>query len=452
MVLLVFVMFLGSTMTAAADYPNDWTHRPVLEHFTGLSCPPCMSGAHPDSTQLWQEEGYTEGNPWNYIEFHELNGGGEDDLMTDESEDRMRYYQPGVSGTPSLEADGGYVQLGGSHGSTADANYADMKEALADSGNRDAIKKVKLDVVSKFDGSEFVINVTVEYLQNDEAFDPFNPLAPDTLNGLLHVFMIEDNVTAWSTVNEEYVTTHNVFREYGMEGEEITLEVGETWNKMAVWNVPTTAIRDGEEEEIRVPINPLNVYPVAVLYDTDDTSSGRGDGSDNNDGGDGDGTPRALNSATPMSSAYDADQTPPTIRDITLKKEGKKVNASLYLDDRDDIAGAIILYTTSLGGDNESVPTWMSAEIKLKACVGDVCDKKESGLGYATLDITPGTEFYFYVLAYDGEWTQATSKQMKASDYMKVSSGGSDATPFDPMLPILAFAIVAIMVSRKRRN
>ena len=106
-----------------------------------------MSGAHPDATRLWQEEGYLEGNPWNYIEFHELNGGGEDDLMTDESRDRMKYYQPGVSCTPYLDADGGYVEMGGSHSANApSANYEEMKSAIKDSGERDQIKMFNLKV------------------------------------------------------------------------------------------------------------------------------------------------------------------------------------------------------------------------------------------------------------------------------------------------------------------
>ncbi len=56
------------------ELSNGWTHRPVVEHFTGLSCPPCMNTAHPDLTRLWEESGYTDEQPWNYVEWHEYNG------------------------------------------------------------------------------------------------------------------------------------------------------------------------------------------------------------------------------------------------------------------------------------------------------------------------------------------------------------------------------------------
>ena len=57
-----------------------------------------------------------------------------------------------------------------------------------------------------------------------------------------------------------------------------------------------------------------STLPLAVVYDMDDTSSGRGDGSGNEDGGDGnDGSPRALNSATPEGTAYDEEASPPSI-------------------------------------------------------------------------------------------------------------------------------------------
>ena len=29
------------------EYPNGWTHRPLMEQFTSLGCPPCM-GIDPD--------------------------------------------------------------------------------------------------------------------------------------------------------------------------------------------------------------------------------------------------------------------------------------------------------------------------------------------------------------------------------------------------------------------
>ncbi len=394
-------------------YANGWTHRPLLEHFTGLSCPPCMNGAHPDAMRFWEEEGYAADNPWNYLEFHELNGGGEDDLMTDDSADRMRYYQPGVSGTPDLEADGGYVQLGGSHGSTADANYDDMKEAIYDSGDRDAIKMINLRVGTMYDGTMFSIKVEIDYIENNETFDPMDPLRPDTLNGLLHIFMVEDNVTAWSTTNDEFVTTHNVFREYALEGREITLEPGESLSGdsaiYADWEVPTTMIRDGEEEPIRVPVNPKNVYPLAVVFDTDDTSSGRGDGSDNNDGGDdNDGTPRALNSATPRGTAYDLGSEPPTIELREPTSVGGKIQINTHIeDDSGELTGAYVVYREA--GQDDAQWSYKPLTIDGSECHGEVCTIG-SGDAFAILNISDTKKAEYGIMAYDSNWTMGQSE------------------------------------------
>ena len=417
MISMMFIPWASSLNTfqfdeTSQEHPKGWTHRPLAEHFTGLSCPPCMSGAHPDSTRLWEEEGYTEGYPWNYIEFHELNGGGEDDLMTDESRDRMRYYQPGVSGTPSLEIDGGYVQCGGSHGSSADANYDDIKQAIYDSGERDAIKKVNIDIRAMYDGISFVMNVTIDYLENNEPFFPTleEPIPDDTLQGSLSVFMVEDNVTAWSKTNEEIVTCHNVFRENALLDFQFEMEIGETLNKLVVWEVPTTMIIDGEEIPIKVPINPKNVFPLAAVYNLDDTSSGRGDGSENNDGDDGDGSPRALNSATPLTTKYDNNDVPPKITlQAPSSQEGKAVVNALIEDDGGELAGAFVLFREiKAENDNNSEWFYKSLTIDGEECEGDICTIG-SGEAHAVLNFTEDTAIEYSIVAYDGNWTKGES-------------------------------------------
>lgn len=449
MAMLLFSMLATATpqgsepaSEAPAEYANGWTHRPVLEHFTGLSCPPCMATAHPDATRLWEEEGYGMNNPWNYIEFHELNGGGEDDLMTDESRDRMRYYQPGVSGTPGLEADGGYVQMGGSHGSTADANYAEMVAALDDSGNRDAIKMANVMVGTIYDGNRFAIRVEVDYLENNEQFipSPEQPLPDDTLRGLLHVFMVEDNVTAWSKTNDEYVTTHNVFREYGMEGREFELQPGDPTEVFyADWEVPTTAVRDGEEEDIRVPINPANIFPLAVIYDLDDTDSGRNDGSENNDGGDGDGTYRALNSATPGGTAFDLNNEPPMIHLKEPTSSGGKIQINAHIqDDGGELTGAFIIYRELQ--DNESQAPWSYKPLTIdgEECEGDVCTL-ESGEATVVLNIDDSKMVEYSINAYDGNWTKGSSQITLAS----VDTSDDNEFPTLVVLGVLAFMLIA---------
>ena len=432
--ILVAIMFVPQGITgtahaepapnAAADYPNGWTHRPIVEHFTGLSCSPCMNGAHPDASRLYEEEALSKGYPWNYVEFHELNGEGKDDLMTDESRDRMRFYQPGVSGTPDLEMDGGYVECGGSHGSTADANYEDMKKAIKDSGERDAIKKINIQVGALFDGKSFTINVTVDYLRNDEQWvpSPDKPLPDDTLHGSLYVFMVEDNVSAYSTIKKDNVLCHNVFRGYAIKDYRFDMQVGDSMNKMGVWDVPTTQVRDGNEEPIRVPINPLNVYPVAVVYDLDDRSSGRGDGSENNDGDGGNGSPRALNSATPMSTAYDSGNEPPNITvEKPTSKDGKIQINALIQDDSGELAAAYVLYREA--GRNDSGWYYKALTIEGEECSGDTCTIG-SGEAFAVLNFTDDMDVEYSIMAYDGNWTRGiTPIEM----YEKSSSNSESA-------------------------
>jgi len=432
--------------TENSEHPYQWTHRPLLEHFTGLSCPPCMSVAHPDATRLWEEEGYIEGNPWNYIEFHELNGGGEDDLMTDESRDRMKYYQPGVSGTPSLDADGGYVEMGGSHSANApSANYEEMKSALQDSGERDQIKMVNLKVASIYDGQRFSVRVDIEYIENNENFDPMSMELPDdTLNGRLHIFMVEDHVTAWSTVNDADVTMHNVFREYALEGKDFELQPGESLNEIyADWLVPSTIVRDGIEEPIRVPINPRNVYPVAVVFDMDDTSSGRGDGSGNEDGGDGnDGSPRALNSATPEGTAYDEEASPPSIElEKPTSEDGKvKINAVIE-DDGGELTAALVIYREASHISNVSYNwSYKPMTINGEVCDGDICTIG-SGESFAVLNVDDSTEVEYSIVAYDGNWTKGST------DVATVSAMTPEEKKGLPVLLIIGGVILTACVS-----
>lgn len=365
-----------------------------------------LNGAHPDADRLWKEEGYQEGGPWNYIEFHELNGGNEDDLMTDDSRDRMRFYQPGVAGTPELEADGGYVQLGGSHGSTASANYEDMKQALRDSGERDAIKMVNLQVGTIYDGTIYSIKVTVDYISNEETFfpTPEKPFPDDTLNGLLYVFMLEDNVTAYSKTLDEDVTCHNVFREYAIQDRAFQMQPGDSQEFYAEWTVPDTMVRDGEEIPILVPINPNNVFPVAVVYDDDDRSSGRNDGSENNNGDGGGGSPRALNSATPAQTAYDLGNRSPIIEVYEPTSSGGRiqVNAQIW-DDGDELAAAFVIYREV--GDDHGQWKFKPLTIGGEECSGSTCSVG-TGEAHAVLPVSTDKQVEYSIAAYDVDWTR----------------------------------------------
>jgi len=70
------------------------------------------------------------------VVFHELNGGGVDDLNTEEATARMRFYQPGLSGTPDVQFDGGYIEIGGFSASNKPIDPPTIDWALSTSGSR----------------------------------------------------------------------------------------------------------------------------------------------------------------------------------------------------------------------------------------------------------------------------------------------------------------------------
>ena len=90
------------------DYPNGWTHRPIMEQFTSLGCSPCM-GIDPDVAKLWKEFREDPAEPVTFISFHQTNGGSSDDeFVSQESKDRYNFYS--VQGTPDAQFDGGYIE------------------------------------------------------------------------------------------------------------------------------------------------------------------------------------------------------------------------------------------------------------------------------------------------------------------------------------------------------
>jgi len=306
-----------------------------------------------------------------------------------------------------------------------------MKEALQDSGERDEIKKVNVLVGAIYDGTRFSIKVDIDYIQNDEPFfpSPDQPLPDDTLHGRLQVFMVEDNITAYSKVLDDdgeedpYVLVHNVFREYAIQDYDFELQPGDSLNDIfAEWDIPTTMIQDEDEGEIpiKIPVNPANVFPVAVVYDLDDRDSGRGDGSENSDGDGGEGTPRALNSATPATTAYDLDNFPPEIELLEpTSKDGKiQINAQIT-DDGGELTAAFTVYREV--GKTDAQWRYKALTIDGTECDDDVCTIG-SGEAYAVLNIKDSEKVKYSIIAYDGNWTKGNSEMAVA----KISSSDDD--------------------------
>ena len=253
-----------ATVSADREYPNGWTHRPLVELFTSLSCVFCMSYADPAMDEVLHDIEGDSSVPYHIVYFHQPNGGaGDDPFHTEDSNARMRDHY-GQTGTPNAQFDGNYRYEGGG----SESNYDDYKAELEDSGPRDGddgedFKIVDLDIYSEFIGSStegevgtFKVRVDMTYhgLAGPESWEQQAGLEDTNLDGTLYVFMVEDDVTAWSSYLEQDWVNMRVFRGYAIEGEEFTLQKDEAATYEAVWKVPTTQVdADGVEGPIRFP-------------------------------------------------------------------------------------------------------------------------------------------------------------------------------------------------------
>ncbi len=417
--------------TLGRPAPAGYRHRPCIEFFTGLSCPSCMGGPHPDMERIWEEGGYTPEQDFTYIVFHELNGGGVDDLNNDEATERMRFYQPGISGTPDAEFDGGYIELGGMYGGTL--SYETAKQAIEDCKGRasaklnplhplqslrSGFKYVGLGVQQIFDGAGFAVVVSVEYLGTSALIET------QDLNGVLYVFMVEDNVTAFSKVEGSDVLNHNVFRGYGIKAESFSLRSGESKRFAGRWEIPRSA---------KVPVKPGDVSAVAVVYDADDTTSESGNQGNPNR------VPRAVQSATPLSTAYDAQNDIPTAREVRLSGLGGKVELTAALEDADGISLGYALYNTQA----PNATNWSVAALSITGdeCEGDTCSVYKNARGTATLDARPGQSLFITLLIYDGNGTQGRV------ELENLTAGGAGGAPSTWVVPPASVGGATLLVA-----
>jgi hypothetical protein len=413
--------------------PDGYIHRPVIEFFTGLSCPTCMEGPHQDLDKLWEENADKPEQPFTFAVFHQLSGGQEDDLATDESKERMRHYQPQRSGTPDAEFDGGYIRLGGldasypvtyENAASAVENCKTRYEREFDPWNprqflRNEFKFVELYVNQVFTGEGYSVSVQVHYLGMDTL------LLSDILQGSLYVFMIEDNVTAFSTVLEENIANHNVFRGYAIEDEQLTLSEDEWYETIVEWEIPKDA---------KVPIKPGDISAVAVVYDLDDTDSQNGNQGNNAN------VPRAIQSATPKSSAYDLNNDIPIVEDITITYD-REANITAKFDDEDGISMAYVLYNTEAPNSSN----WEYIEMTISG--EELCD--ESGACHAYLDsqgtaVIPMKEsetLHYMLLIYDGNATEG-----KTGMYSYKAEGSSAIAAGDSISLAVILMVIGILL------
>ncbi|MGA1822678.1 MAG: redoxin family protein, partial [Thermoplasmatota archaeon] len=429
-----------------ANPPEGYIHRPLLEFFTGLSCPSCM-GSSPDAdspekavhdTYLKSMEDETV--PHTTVVFHELNGGGRDDLQTQESEDRMRYYQPGLSGTPDVEIDGGYIELGGFSTSQKSIDEPNLDTALSNAGTRYenaplrplerltwSFPYILLEIDQIYNEGEFYVEGKITYSGNAKM-----TIAPQ-LRGSLYVFMVEDNVTAYSKVYDKpeienpYVSNDAVFRGYAIEDFRFTLNNRGEEVFSGSWSIP----------DAKVPIKPQDVYAVAAVFDTGDTSSS--DGSDGNMKAQ---SMRCVQSATSRSTAYDRENLEPEVSSVNIQNNIITVG----MDDPDGgIARAFVFYNTE--ASNASV--WESVELTITG--EELCDDTGACYAYAeptgsaTINYDEGV-LYAQVLMYDDQMAQVSSEvyTLGEGDGSTSSKGGTVAISTTSLGLIVGISLIIL--------
>ena len=435
-VLAGLIIIFSSQIVDAAEgeldeYPNGWTHRPIMEQFTSLGCSPCM-GIEDDVAKLWKEFREDPAQPVTFIAFHQTNGGySDDEFVSQESKDRYSHYA--VQGTPDAQFDGGYIEeLGG-----GDGIYDTYKDHYFESGERD-VKPTELRVWQEFREDKFIFTVNLTYLGEGEISTPFNP---DTLDSSVYLFVVEDDIMAWSSEEGKEVMAHNVFRETALHNKQVQLQPAETWTEEIEWIIPDTIIypsghedREGNEQEgehpIPTPINPAKVSVVAVVYDNDDdsrtTSAGKtGNGAD---------TPRAINSATPSSTSYDEENEPPKIVEYDETLEGNTAQISAMLEDDDGIGSAYVIYNYQNGTYDDEAWGVMPMQV-------------ENNIASASIQFSDGEPVWYRILLVDGKQAFA------ASEAKQFEGTGRDSLIEDSSgFGILAASLALLIGVFKRNN
>ncbi len=314
---------------ARADPPAGYNHRPINEFFTSLACPPCVTSADIAQDEIWNEWGYDPAVRYSWVVFHTYAPSG-DDLSTPEGADRQHAYDPSPTySNPTVVHDGGYVF---EHGHDAE----ETRDYINQSGTRDVVRDVEVYIQQEFTSEGIEFFYQVHYLGGEGIYPDTTPTIDD-ITASIYIFVVEDNVTAYSTVLEDYYLNHNVFREYALEDEQITMVEGEWYNSSVSWQWPSP--------EPTVPIQPHMVTGIIGVFDTEDTSSG-------------DPTilmPRLSNSGNYKATIWDWEEDIPVISNVQITDRVSDTLISADISDSDGISSAWLVYNITGNAYNWSI-------------------------------------------------------------------------------------------------
>jgi hypothetical protein len=348
------------SMNVKADPPAGYNHRPTNEFFTSLECGPCIDNGDPAQDEVWKDWGYDPAVRYNWIVFH-TDIPSQDDLYTSEGRQRQNDYNYGPTvSNPTVIYDGGYIE---GNGYPAD----ESKGYIDDSGTRDVIRDIEVYIEQEFttDGIEFTYQV--HYLGGEGVTGDSTPTVDD-IDASIYIFVVEDNVTAYSSIIGGNYLNHNVFREYAREDEQVTMVEDEWYNSSVTWTWPSP--------EPTVPIQPHMVMGIIGVFDREDTSSGQPAIT----------MPRTSNSANYKSTIWDWEEDVPVFSNVQFTNRVSDSLISADISDNDGISSAWLVYNLT-GSDYN----WNVLEMDV-----------DSG-GYASLALTEteGSIVNYTILAYD---------------------------------------------------
>ncbi|UCF08802.1 MAG: fibronectin type III domain-containing protein [Thermoplasmata archaeon] len=355
-------------MNVKADPPAGYNHRPIDEFFTSLACGPCVDLADPVQDEVWKEWGYDSAVRYNWVVFHTY-APDPDDLSTEDGRDRQSLYNPALT-NPTIIYDGGYIK-----GSTAD-DAEETKGYFDDCGTRDVEREIEVYIEQEYvtEGIEF--HYQVQYLGGEGTIPDGTPTVDD-ITASIYIFVVEDNVTAYSTVIDENYLCHNVFREYALELETQLMEVGDWINGSVVWPWPSS--------EPTIPIQPHLVKGIIGVYDEEDTNSG--DPTVN--------APRLSNSANYISTIWDWGEEAPTISNVQINRDNFNLTISADLTDPDGISSAWLIYNVT-----DSAYNWTTLEM-------DIAGGNQASV---TFTETRETVVDYTILAFDNNHLQSQTR------------------------------------------
>jgi len=253
-------------------------------------------------------------------------------------------------------------------------------------------KYINMDVEQYYQDGEWAVVVKVEYLGMGRL------LLNRELRGELYVFMVEDDVTAWSTVEEQEVLNHNVFRGYAIQGQSVQMAAGSPRCSRARGPSRTSSWRRarttrGHARARQAPGRDRG----RAIFDLDDTDSS--DGTQGNPNA----VARCVESATPASTAHDRQNSADPVGDVRVTEGADGVSVEAYIGDPDGAASAAVFWST----EGATSANWSAATMSLAG--QEVCDDSGACYAYsdatatATIDVGGADRVWLVVLYTDGK-------------------------------------------------